>query len=100
MTGPRRPTWTASASSDGSVVLWQMQLDEEALAFGHMLQPTEALHVLQSPEGPADCLAWSPDSRFLLSSGRRSSTIQLWDRMSGCPQRIEAFDDFFNLRLF
>uniref|UniRef100_H3GZV7 CTLH domain-containing protein n=1 Tax=Phytophthora ramorum TaxID=164328 RepID=H3GZV7_PHYRM len=71
----------ASASSDGSVVLWQMQLDEEALAFDQMPQPTEALHVLQSLEGPADCLAWSQDSRFLLSSGSRSSTIQLWDRM-------------------
>ncbi|KAL4146406.1 hypothetical protein PRNP1_012270 [Phytophthora ramorum] len=80
----------ASASSDGSVVLWQMQLDEEALAFDQMPQPTEALHVLQSLEGPADCLAWSPDSRFLLSSGSRSSTIQLWDRMSGlCEKRFQ-----------
>ncbi|POM63739.1 Hypothetical protein PHPALM_20820 [Phytophthora palmivora] len=76
----------ASASSDGSVVLWQIKLQEQFMSF----QTTEALHVLQSLEGPADCLAWSPDSRFLLSSGSRSSTIQLWDRMSGlCEKRFQ-----------
>ncbi|KAE9037583.1 hypothetical protein PR001_g8316 [Phytophthora rubi] len=81
----------ASASSDGSVVLWQVELDEEAVNYGRPAQhASKPLHVLQSLEGPADCLAWSPDSRFLLSSGSRSSTIQLWDRMSGlCEKRFQ-----------
>ncbi|OWZ08019.1 hypothetical protein PHMEG_00019501 [Phytophthora megakarya] len=81
----------ASASSDGSVVLWEVKLKDP---FSQTPQVrvcvVEALHVLQSVEGPADCLAWSPDSRFLLSSGSRSSTIQLWDRMSGlCEKRFQ-----------
>ncbi|EGZ29443.1 hypothetical protein PHYSODRAFT_349334 [Phytophthora sojae] len=81
----------ASASSDGSVVLWQIELDEDAMSYEHSAQlSSKPLHVLQSLEGPADCLAWSPDSRFLLSSGSRSSTIQLWDRMSGlCEKRFQ-----------
>ncbi|KAG6615793.1 WD40 repeat-containing protein [Phytophthora cinnamomi] len=80
----------ASASSDGSVILWQVALDEDAVSYGQPSQASKPLHVLQSLEGPADCLAWSPDSRFLLSSGSRSSTIQLWDRMSGlCEKRFQ-----------
>ncbi|KAF4036867.1 WD domain G-beta repeat [Phytophthora infestans] len=81
----------ASASSDGSVVLWEIKLKEKAVGFCQTMElKAAALHVLQSLEGPADCLAWSPDSRFLLSSGSRSSTIQLWDRMSGlCEKRFE-----------
>ncbi|KAG3118583.1 hypothetical protein PI124_g5098 [Phytophthora idaei] len=80
----------ASASSDGSVVLWEMKWKEQATGFSQTMElEAAALHVLQSLEGPADCLAWSPDSRFLLSSGSRSSTIQLWDRMSGlCENRF------------
>ncbi|KAG7385596.1 hypothetical protein PHYPSEUDO_001248 [Phytophthora pseudosyringae] len=81
----------ASASSDGSVVLWEVKREEDAVRFSRTPQlASEALHVLQSLEGPADCLAWSPDSRFLLSSGSRSSTIQLWDRRSGlCEKRFQ-----------
>ncbi|KAL3657381.1 hypothetical protein V7S43_017700 [Phytophthora oleae] len=81
----------ASASSDGSVVLWEIKWKEETLGYTQTPQlVSEALHVLQSLEGPADCLAWSPDSRFLLSSGSRSSTIQLWDRMTGlCEKRFQ-----------
>ncbi|ETL81752.1 hypothetical protein L917_17978 [Phytophthora nicotianae] len=81
----------ASASSDGSVVLWEIKWKEEAVGFSLTMElKTETLHVLQSLEGPADCLAWSPDSRFLLSSGSRSSTIQLWDRTSGlCEKRFQ-----------
>ncbi|KAI9911599.1 hypothetical protein PsorP6_009589 [Peronosclerospora sorghi] len=74
----------ASASSDGSIVLWQLKWSDETSSSSQTLQClAEARHVLLSLEGPADCLAWSPDSKFLLSSGSRSKIIQLWDPMSG-----------------
>ncbi|CAI5732598.1 unnamed protein product [Peronospora destructor] len=78
----------ASALSDGSIVLWQLTWGDGATTCRQTSQcSVEALHVLQSLDGPADCLAWSPDSRLLLSSGSRSRTIQLWYRMSGLCKR-------------
>ncbi|CAH0519516.1 unnamed protein product [Peronospora belbahrii] len=81
----------ASASSDGSVVLWQLKWCDGATNCRQGSQfAVKPHHVLQNLEGPADCLAWSPDSKFLLSSGSRSGTIQLWDRMSGlCKKRFQ-----------
>lgn len=35
--------------------------------------------MLQAAESAAECIAWSPDSRFLLSCGKGSDLIQLWD---------------------
>uniref|UniRef100_A0AAV1UHQ3 Uncharacterized protein n=1 Tax=Peronospora matthiolae TaxID=2874970 RepID=A0AAV1UHQ3_9STRA len=82
----------AAASSDGSIVLWQISWVDEGTSC-HSKTPlcvSETLHVLQSLDGSADCLAWSPDSQFLLSSGSRSWTIQLWNRQSGlCEKRFQ-----------
>ncbi|CAI5721736.1 unnamed protein product [Peronospora effusa] len=78
----------ASASSDGSIVLWQIKWDDGATSCRQKSQcSVEVLHVLQSLDGPADCLAWSSDSKMLLSSGSRSGTIQLWYRMSGLCEK-------------
>lgn len=71
----------ASASSDGSVVLWDITIQTQAYSQTTKLK-ADVNNVQNCHEGPVNCLAWSLNSRFLLSSGSHSNIIQLWDRTS------------------
>uniref|UniRef100_K3WHL7 Uncharacterized protein n=1 Tax=Globisporangium ultimum (strain ATCC 200006 / CBS 805.95 / DAOM BR144) TaxID=431595 RepID=K3WHL7_GLOUD len=76
----------ASSSRDGAIVIWKLEFQASSTQVS-IKQKSKALHVLKCSEGAADCLAWSPDSQFVLSSGSDSSIIQQWNLATGKCER-------------
>ncbi|KAL7680041.1 putative translation initiation factor, beta propellor-like domain, WD40-repeat-containing [Plasmopara halstedii] len=72
----------ASASKNGYVVLYEISSHTNLLTVtGESINvKRDTTHIIESVEGPIDCLAWSSNSRVLLLSGTHSTTIQVWNR--------------------
>lgn len=68
--------WLASASSDGTVKVWDLKAGQERLTMGH--------------QAPVHALAYRPDGRQLLSGGARG-LIKTWNTHDGqLLARLEA----------
>ncbi|MCL5952419.1 MAG: hypothetical protein M1132_11995 [Chloroflexi bacterium] len=68
----------AGGTWNGSVKVWDAQGEKLLLT-------------LPGPEGDVDALAYSPDSREILSGSSLSGTVRVWDANSG--QVLHAFPD-------
>lgn len=71
----------ATASGDGSVIIWTTTADEDTEE-----PELRRLHTLTGHTNWAFTVAWSPRGD-ILASGSRDSTIRLWDTGSGRPIR-------------
>ncbi|TMW55904.1 hypothetical protein Poli38472_008552 [Pythium oligandrum] len=79
--------YLASVSQDAKIIIWSVDVleSEDAKSGTKKIElKSKVLHVLKCLDGTPECIAWSPDSRSLLScGGDETSVIQLWNPLTG-----------------
>lgn len=77
-------------SPDGQMLAWS-EPDEEKIQIENLADP-EKSRTLHAPEGEVFQLDFSPDGKWLVSSGR-GPIVRIWDVVSGeCLQTIEPME--------
>jgi WD40 repeat protein len=77
---PDKPVWRAALSPDGQRVLTANGLDAVRIWRPGVPRPTE----LPSGHGAQECVAWSPDGRYVASGGEDGAVL-VWDLRRRTP---------------
>lgn len=70
-------TRIVSGSADETAQVWEASTGSRILTYrGHFIQNDQVA-------SPVSTVAWSPDSRYIVSSGSADSTVQIWNATTG-----------------